>query len=162
MAAMNDPRRRLGSERGAELIELAMVTPVLLMILAAIFDFGFMFRSWEVVTNAAREGARVGTLPSYSCDPAAPGGTQDVEDRVEAYMAAAGYPDPDTYDIVVDTGDVDTPGGTFTACLVRVSMDQPLASLSVVARVFGGDFSTVPVAANAVMRNEIQAVAPAP
>ena len=31
------------------------------------FDFGFLFRNWEVVTNAAREGARVGVLPSYDC-----------------------------------------------------------------------------------------------
>ena len=30
------------------------------------FDFGFLFRNWEVVTNAAREGARVGVLPAYA------------------------------------------------------------------------------------------------
>ena len=45
---------------------MAIVTPILLMIIAGIFDFGMMFRAWEVVTNAAREGARVGTLPGYT------------------------------------------------------------------------------------------------
>ena len=65
MAAIVRFVRRARAERGAELIEMAIVTPVLLMIIAGIFDFGMMFRSYEVVTNAAREGARVGVLPGY-------------------------------------------------------------------------------------------------
>ena len=68
MAAIRRLFRRLRDQSGAELIEMAIVTPILLMILAGIFDFGFLFRGWEVVTNAAREGARVGVLPSYDCE----------------------------------------------------------------------------------------------
>ena len=30
-----------------------------------IIDFGFLFQRYEVVTNAAREGARVAILPGY-------------------------------------------------------------------------------------------------
>ena len=30
-----------------------------------IIDFGFLFQHYEVVTNAAREGARVAILPGY-------------------------------------------------------------------------------------------------
>ena len=150
--------RRVRSERGAELIEMAMVTPVLLMILAAIFDFGFLFRSWEVVTNAAREGARVGILPAYSCDPAEP---TDVQTRVDAYMAAAGFSDQAAYTVTIDNGQVEFGAvgeeETFTACLVRVEMDQQLPSLSVIGGFFGGGFGTVPVAAAAVMRTEAQA-----
>ena len=59
-------RRRLAryaSDRGAELIEMAIVLPILLFIFAGIIDFGFMFQRYEVLTNAAREGARMGTLP---------------------------------------------------------------------------------------------------
>ena len=139
---------------------MAMVTPVLLMLLAAIFDFGFLFRSWEVVTNAAREGARVGILPSYSCDPDEP---TDIQSRVDAYMAIAGFTDPAAYTVTIDTGDVETEAGTFTACLVRVEMDQQLPSLGVIGQMFGGGFGTVPVASAAVMRTEDQAVAaPAP
>ena len=62
-------RRRLAryaSDKGAELIEMALVLPILLMIFAGIIDFGFMFQRYEVLTNAAREGARMGTLPGYS------------------------------------------------------------------------------------------------
>ena len=76
MAALST-RRRLRSERGAEIIEMALVTPIFLIIIAAMFDFGFLFRNWEVATNAAREGARIGLLPSYKCD----GTSTDVKDR---------------------------------------------------------------------------------
>ena len=54
------------SERGAELIEFAVVMPILIFIIAGIFEFGMMFRPFEAVTNAAREGARVGVLPGYN------------------------------------------------------------------------------------------------
>jgi Flp pilus assembly protein TadG len=146
------------SERGSELIEMAMVTPILMLMLAGIFDFGFLFRSWEVVTNAAREGARVGVLPAYSCDAATP---DDIQSRVDAYMAAAGIDDATSYEVTVDNVDVPTTAGTFTGCAVRVELTQPLPSLGVVAQFFGGDFGTVPVAAAAVMRAETQAAPPA-
>ena len=50
-------------ERGQAIVELALTLPLLLLIVLGIFDFGFMFQKYEVVTNAAREGARVGVLP---------------------------------------------------------------------------------------------------
>ena len=52
-------KARLRSERGAELIEFALVFPVLLMVVLGIVDFGFLFQRMEVVTYAAREGARL-------------------------------------------------------------------------------------------------------
>ena len=39
--------------------------PIFMFLIAGIFDFGMMFRTYEAVTNAAREGARVGVLPGY-------------------------------------------------------------------------------------------------
>jgi Flp pilus assembly protein TadG len=147
------------SERGSELIEMAMVTPILMLMLAGIFDFGFLFRSWEVVTNAAREGARVGVLPAYSCDAATP---DDIQSRVDAYMAAAGIDDATSYEVTVDNVDVPTTAGTFTGCAVLVELTQPLPSLSVIGDIFGGNFGTVAVAAAAVMRAETQAAPPAP
>ena len=89
MAALST-RRRLRSERGAEIIEMALVTPIFLIIIAAMFDFGFLFRNWEVATNAAREGARIGLLPAYKCD----GSTADVKDRVDGNPASRPGVDP--------------------------------------------------------------------
>ena len=61
---------------------MALVLPLLMLIIVGIIDFGFLFRELNVVTNAAREGARAGVLPEY--------GTADNEARVQQYMDAAG------------------------------------------------------------------------
>ena len=47
------------SERGAELIELAISLPLLLLVVFGIIDTAFLFRNYLVITNAAREGARI-------------------------------------------------------------------------------------------------------
>jgi len=51
-------QRTLRGERGQDLIELALVLPVLLLILVGVVDLGRAFQSYLVITNAAREGAR--------------------------------------------------------------------------------------------------------
>jgi Flp pilus assembly protein TadG len=56
-------QRRVGSghndhERGANLVEMALIMPLLLLLIAAIADFGRAFNSYIVINNAAREGAR--------------------------------------------------------------------------------------------------------
>jgi Flp pilus assembly protein TadG len=156
MAALTFFRRlrvRARSERGAEIIELAIVSPIFALLIAAMFDFGFLFRNWEVVTNAAREGARVGILPAYACD----GSTSDVEDRVDAYMASSGITDTGLYDVTLNTQAVVTAAGTFNACVVTVEMNQSLPSLSLFGSMFGGGIGDVPVRAASVMRTEAQA-----
>jgi Flp pilus assembly protein TadG len=64
MATMN-PRVR-DRQQGQAVIELALTLPLLLLIVFGIFDFGLMLQRYEIVTNAAREGARVGVLPDYT------------------------------------------------------------------------------------------------
>jgi Flp pilus assembly pilin Flp len=56
MLKMLKPIRR--DERGANLVEMALVTVLLLMLLAGVVDIGRLFNSWIVITNASREGAR--------------------------------------------------------------------------------------------------------
>ncbi len=51
------------SENGAQLVEFALVLPLLLLVMLGIAEFGFIFQRYEVVTNAAREGARLAVLP---------------------------------------------------------------------------------------------------
>jgi Flp pilus assembly protein TadG len=73
---------RGGSDSGAELIELAIVLPILLIVVAGIVDFGFLFQRFETVTNAAREGARLAVLPDYT--------DADVQERVKQYLESSG------------------------------------------------------------------------
>ena len=141
--------KRLRGERGAEIIEMALVTPIFLIIIAAMFDFGFLFRNWEVATNAAREGARIGLLPAYKCD----GST------VDAYMASAGF-NAAAYVVKQTNKQVATAAGTFNACVVSVEITQPMPMLSTFGALFGDAFGSVPLRATSVMRTESQAAAP--
>jgi Flp pilus assembly protein TadG len=148
--AVNTSPRGWRDARGAELIEFAMVLPLFLLLTAAIFDFGMMFRTYEAVTNAAREGARVGVLPAYQ--PA------DVQARIDTYIAAAGLTGP--YTVTVTNGPVATPAGTFTARSVVVNYTYQFAFLGVIGAAFGGSYTTIPLTATSVMRTETQAAAP--
>ena len=62
-------------------MEFALALPLLLVILAGIVDFGFAFQRYEVITNAAREGARLASLPGYDDQTS-------VDSRVRAYVMA--------------------------------------------------------------------------
>ena len=45
-------------ERGANLVEFALVLFVLALLMMGVVDFGRAFYSYITITNAAREGAR--------------------------------------------------------------------------------------------------------
>ena len=61
------PQRRRTGQRGAVTVELVLLTPLLLVMLFLIFEFGRVFGSWLILTNAAREGARVGVIQTFNC-----------------------------------------------------------------------------------------------
>jgi TadE-like protein len=66
--AMNRRRRRperARSERGAALVEFALVVPILVLILFAIVEFGWAFFQNLDVRHGAREGARLAAV-NYS------------------------------------------------------------------------------------------------
>jgi Flp pilus assembly protein TadG len=62
------PARR--SERGAALLEAAFAIPLLLIIAVGIFEFGRAYQFKQVLTNAAREGARYAVTPNSKTDTA--------------------------------------------------------------------------------------------
>lgn len=57
------PSTRLG-EAGQALVEIAIALPILLALLVGIFEFARAYNVQQVITNAAREGAREGVLPT--------------------------------------------------------------------------------------------------
>lgn len=147
------------SERGAELIEFALVFPLLLFVVLGIVDFGLLFQRMEVVTNAAREGARIAVLPGYA--PA------DVIDRVCDYVQAGGVPMTTTQcqnnanisisDITITAGSKNVPGKR-----VGVTYNHAYLFVGGLASWFGGgSFTSVPVNAVAIMRDEVP-VLPSP
>jgi Flp pilus assembly protein TadG len=148
-------RSRVGSSRGAELIEFALVLPLLLLVVLGIVDFGFVFQRLEVVTNAAREGARVGSLTStYSAT--------DVCNRVVNYMTAGGLtvtgscPSP-TNPVFSYDSSYSIPLGAGTniqGVRVRVTYYSTYYFLGPIIGWFGGSLSSVPINGEAIMRSE--------
>ena len=61
-------RRSLGSDSGQALVEFIIVFPVLLLLLFGIIEMGAAWRTYQVTTNAAREGARMTVLPDADED----------------------------------------------------------------------------------------------
>lgn len=140
-------------EDGAELIEMAIVLPVLLLLIMGMVDFGFLFRQYLVLTNAAEEGARVASLPGYT--------SADVTARVAAYATNSGV-----------TGTVDTAtipvalpgagGGTWPGSQVTVTHVYTYQFIGPIAALFSPNLDgTVTITSRATMRNQV-AAAPAP
>lgn len=53
-------------ETGQALIEMVLILPVILLILAGVFDFGRVLHAYVVVENAAREAAFAGAVEQLS------------------------------------------------------------------------------------------------
>jgi Flp pilus assembly protein TadG len=49
-------------QRGGALLEFVIISPLMLIIVAGIVDFGILFYNKQVLTNASREGARAGIV----------------------------------------------------------------------------------------------------
>jgi Flp pilus assembly protein TadG len=58
-------RAREAVARGQAMVEFALVLLPVLLIVVAIIQFGLLFGAQVTITNAAREGARVGTVYVY-------------------------------------------------------------------------------------------------
>ena len=57
--------------KGGSMVELALLLPLLVLILAGVVDLGRAFRDYIIITNVAREGARYASLhadPSFAVD----------------------------------------------------------------------------------------------
>jgi len=84
MIVLRSVRRRLASctkPARRELVEFAIALPLFLFVLTGIIDFGFLFQRYEVVTNAAREEARLKSLATTSSTADLQGTRRRVPDR---------------------------------------------------------------------------------
>jgi Flp pilus assembly protein TadG len=144
-------------EKGAALVETAFVLPIMLLVCVGILEFGRAYQTWQVVTNAAREGARVAILPEYP--------DTSVTTRVRTYLKNGGLPASIVDDttktkvlITATTIPVDA-AGTVTASAARIVVEypfefmvlQPVAQLVVNGSTAGAPFT---MRMTTIMRNE--------
>src|SRR5262249_25451853 len=107
-------RRARRSERGQSLVETALALPLLLLVSVGIFEFGRAYQTWQVVTNAAREGARMAVLPASP--------TSGVQARVRQYLTNGALPNAAGASVDVQPAAQITlaSGNTVSASLVTV------------------------------------------
>jgi Flp pilus assembly protein TadG len=139
-------RRLRKTEAGAEIIEMAIVLPLLMATLFGIVEFGFLFQRYVFLTNAAAEGARVASLPGYE--------EADVQARVAAYAAASnitGVTARSTAAAIGGPGGTSWPGSQVTVTYVySYQFIRPLAAL------LSGSLSpTVTITARSTVRHQV-------
>jgi Flp pilus assembly protein TadG len=144
-------RRTWGSDRGAELVEFALTLPLLLVVFGGIIDFGLMLQRHQVLSNAAREGARLAILPGYQCEA-------DVVPRVQAYVRE-GVGDATAAPATTCPTVTITPalGPAFDAVRVNVSLTEPFLVLGPIVNLAGGNWtlgSSLTLRATSTMRIE--------
>jgi len=61
-------RRMRSRDRGQALTEFALIVPLFLLMMVAIFDLGRAVFAYNTLTNAAREGARMAIVNQYKPD----------------------------------------------------------------------------------------------
>jgi len=143
-------RRWRRDDRGTALIEMAFTLPLLLLISIGIIEFGRAFQTWQILTNAAREGARVAVLPGIS--------DSMVTARVQEYIQV-GVPDPSVTPTITIQRNAAISYGSGTATGSKVTVNYPykfmvlngIAKLVVTNTTVGSDFT---MATSATMRNE--------
>ena len=117
-------------ERGSSLVEMALVMPMLLIMMAIVADLGRAFFVSIAVIDAAREGARYGVTSQNSTEMCA-----------RALAEAQYQPLPITLTCVADPGH-----GSGTPVRVTVSCNVPLIMGGLVGR------SSLPISYTAAFR----------
>jgi len=143
--------RRLRGERGSALLETALTLPLMLLVSVGIFEFGRAYETWQILTNAAREGARVAVLPGTT--------VPNVQQRVVDYMTAGQLSNANTATVAVNAVQISIgAAGNVSASQVVVSYPFSFIVLNPVARlvVGGSSLGSAPITltTSATMRNE--------
>jgi len=146
-------RVRLGSTAGQSLPEFALVVPIFLVLVLAVFDVGRVVWANNSLTNAAREAARFAIVHGGSSTTACPVGPPAPTAEIPPASSSCPFPSPSKQMIRDEavrhavaggtniqvtvcygtgcSGDVDAAGATNargTPVTVRVTSDIPLAT----------------------------------
>jgi Flp pilus assembly protein TadG len=140
--------KRIRNQRGAALLETAITIPIVLVISVAIFEFGRAYQTWQVLTNAAREGARVAVLTETT--------DAQITSAVRNYMTSGRLPGASTAAVTVERA---VPfAGVNTASRVTVAYPFNFVVLNPVMKLLSKGSTTgkgvTTMSSIATMRNE--------
>ena len=140
-------------QRGAVLLEFAVVLPILLIFFVGVVDFGLILREYQVLQNAAREGARLSMMDQYriagGSTPARRNAIRDtIRQRVVDYLAEEQITIALAAVTVDQTGKIDVGGGKFaSASQIDVSYTRSMLIGN------GWPFGAMTLRGQAIVRN---------
>jgi len=103
-------------DRGAAIVEFGIVTPMLLMFLFGIVEFGLLFGQKLDVSQGAREGARLAAVNYHATD-----GSSGATQSTEIVAATCGRMEVATATTVT----IDTSAGTAVGDVVTFTITSP-------------------------------------
>lgn len=146
-------RSRIRDERGQSLIEFVLALPILLVLVFGIIEFASAFRTYQVVTNVAREGARLAVIATED--------DADVQARVDSLLVNSGLDlSKRTLTLTCDgaPGTCSGIGTTGTSDEIQLDYEHDFVVLGPVLNLMcagcGTGYGTVTLTSRAVMRNE--------
>jgi Flp pilus assembly protein TadG len=147
-----------GRQGGNVALELALVLPLFLLLLAGIVDLGMMFWEKQILTNATREGARWASLAKPDGSRMYP--DDEIQKKVQSYLDNSNLKDASGAKIALASGanflctsDVSTTPGTVTVELKDIPASLML--LPNIQTLFGGSGSdTIKLGAKTTMGAE--------
>lgn len=139
------PTKKRAGERGTMLMELALVTPLLILILMLVLEGSHLIRTHQVLNNTAREGARLSVLPENQ------GSTGDIVTQMINYANQNGVT-LTAANITISQGAVIPNGGIgIPASIVTVTYTYTPTFLAALA--FVGLRTSFPLSTQAEFRN---------
>jgi Flp pilus assembly protein TadG len=130
-------RSILKDRKGQNIVEFALVVPMLLLLVFGIAEFGRAWMTQNILTGAAREAVRLLAVPA----PA--GGPTAANARAVAVLASAG--------ITADNLVVADAPAAYLPVSVTISYNFPVV---VVGFIPGLDCTTIPLTSTTTMRRE--------
>ena len=141
--------KRFHADRsGQNLVEFALVVVMLLLLVAGICEFGRAWNLYQILANAAREGARLAALPSGFATDA------QVNTRIKSYLTTGNV---DSSKASVTIGGAGVDGGTGTQVSITVSYPYQFGYVGPLVRMINPGATAgadITINAQSVMRNE--------
>ena len=117
--------KRRGRTRGQTLAEFALVLPILIVMLMGIFDLGRAIFAYNAITNAAREGARLGIVNQWA---------DSIKERA-VNMAPTAEQDPNSVSVAISRpasapDDDDCAAAPAVGCIVYVRYESEFTAIT--------------------------------
>ncbi len=142
---------RRSDDRGQSLVEFALILPFLLILLMGIFEVGRAWQRYQVITDIAREGARVAARGTSNYGISA----DSIDSLIDFALTDAGL-DPAEATVTFPNGRLGDAGvGTGSAMVVRIDYPHDIPFLNSFLGIFRGNDPNTPPGPTLVLKTQV-------